>query len=182
MNDTTYSKFSFKKLSADKKAQIIELQNSESKQNFVFNRKPSIIYWVLIIASLIWFINLLLSTQSLRWENWMIWLNIGVSLPAAFLLIFSLSKVAGYFLSKKRNGYIFTPDEFIKIEDDCIQVWNLQDIEAVQVKEDLGILEVWQGTNEEVVKYDDFSEAKRLENLFDSWKPFFIPESKPFLI
>lgn len=171
MNNTVSNKFSFKKLSADKKAELIDLQNVESDQTFVFNRKLPIIYWVLLIGSLIWFGNLFMSTQELRWETWMIWLNVGVNLLAAFLFTFSLAKIVGNFTSKKRNGYVFTPDEFIKVKDDCVQVWNLQDIEAVQVKEDMGILEVWQGTDEETVKFDDFSKAKRLEDVFDKWKP-----------
>lgn len=164
------NKFSFKKLSADKKAELLDLQSGERENVFVFTKKPSVIYWILIAGALIWFVNLFFSSRNMIWESWMLWLNAAISLIAAVVLFFSLSKVLTI-LSKKRDGYIFTQDEFFNIKDDCVQVTNLKAIEAVQLKEDIGILEVWQGTHEDHIKYGDFADASKLERLFDEWKP-----------
>lgn len=164
-------KFSYKKLSADKKAELLDLQNGKGEKAFAFLQKPSIIYWILIAGSVIWIANLFFSSRNMLWESWMLWLNVGITLVASLVLLYSLSKVFAYVFSKKRDGYIFTPDEFFKIKGDCIRVTNLKDIEAVQLKEDLEILEVWQGTHEEHIKYNDFTDVGKLESLFDQWKP-----------
>ncbi|MEZ5427945.1 MAG: hypothetical protein R2747_16865 [Pyrinomonadaceae bacterium] len=175
MTDQTLTKtpktLSFRKLPPEKKEKLLRLQNSKDENVFFFPAKLSIYYWLAAAAGILWVIYLWFSSQNILWEPWVFWLNAGLTIIAVPALIFSAAKIIGFLLGKKKDGFVFTKDEFIRVKGDRLQVWSLQQLESLRVDEDLNQLEVWSGDHEERFGYREYARAKRLENLFDGWKP-----------
>lgn len=161
---------SFKKLPAEKKEQILRFHKQDSGDVFVFREKLPIIYYLIAAAALGWIAYLFYSSQNILWENWIFWLNAGLTLVAVAALVFSLSKIFAYFLIAREDGHIFTPNEFFRTKGDSIRIWNLKQLESLRVDEDPKQLEVWIGDHEERFDIRDFEKARRLEGLFDGWK------------
>ncbi len=154
----------------EKQQDLIKLQKHPGEDNFVFLHKFPVFYWVAAVAAVIWFVYLFVSTQNVRWEPAVYWLSAGVTAVAAIVFTFSFVKIVLSIVSKKSDGYIFAPDEFIKVKGDRVKVWNLKQLDSLRVDEDQTEIEVWAGEHEERFKYNDFAEAKKLAKKFDGWK------------
>lgn len=165
---TSQNKISFRKLTTETKNKLLFMQQDE-ENNFVFSEKLSYVYWLAIVGSLVWIYYIFSASQGNLWENWMFWIITAVTLLASVAFVFSLTKIVSSFVTRIKNGYVVTPDEIIKIKGDCVQIWNLREVEALRIKEEEE-LEVWMGTREERIKFSNREDARRLEKIFDSWK------------
>ena len=108
-------------------------QSKNNENSYVFAEKLAIYYWLAIAASVGWIAYLFYSSQNILWDEWVFWMNLGLTIIAVPVLALSLVKVLSSFLGKKSNGHIFTPNEFIKIKGDCVRTWNLKQLESVRV-------------------------------------------------
>lgn len=162
-------KIAFKKLPHDAQNTIIRLQRPESDR-FVFFTKLSPLYWLPIAGCAIWLFYLVFATQDYLWENWMFWIFAGATALAVLLAAYSLEKILTAKFAKLKTGFIFTPNECLKIDGGCIESWNLKEIDALRFHEDLNELELWSGSHEERIKTNQKLDAQRLTDLFDEWK------------
>ena len=167
-------KLSYRKLSPEKKKEILRLQNKNNEDSYIFADKLPILYWILIVLSAGWIGYLFYSSQNILWDEWVFWLNLGLTVVAVPVLAFSLLKVLSFFLGKKKDGLIFTPNEFFKVRGDLLRVWNLQGLDSVRVIDDEDVIEVWSDETEVRIKLADSKaeeDARTVQGLFDQWKP-----------
>jgi len=119
---------------------------------------------------LVWFGYLLFSTQGPLWEDWMFWLFAVISVIAVLMLGSSLTKLLQGMSAAIKNAYIFTPDEFITIENNSVKSVNLAEIEALTYLETDKRLELWiDGRAQKLRVYNDYK-ANQLEKVFSQWK------------
>ncbi len=163
------NKLNFKKLPLDVQKKLA-LFNRRGEDRFVFWSKPSLFSWLCVLLPLVWIAYLLYATRGALWEEWMAWLYTGLTVAAAFLFVFGLVKVLSGYAAKVKNGYIFTPNEFIKIKDNCVQSWSLTEVEALIYLEDERRLEVGIAGSEEKFKTANSFDVRKLGETFDPWK------------
>lgn len=162
-------KISFKKLPRDEQSAIIRLQRPDTGR-FVFFNRLSPLYWVPVAGFAFWLFYFLFATQYHLWEDWMFWIMASVTAVLALAAGYSLEKILASKFAKLKSGYMFTPDECLKVSGACVESWNLKEIDALRYHEDLGEIEVWTGDHEERIKTTQKLDAVRLQNAFDEWK------------
>jgi hypothetical protein len=162
-------KISFKKLPRDVQNTIIRLQRPDSDR-FVFFGRLSPLYWLPVAGAAIWLFYLGFSTQYYLWEEWMFWIFAGVTVVAVLAGAYALEKIISSRFGKLKSGYIFTPEECLKISSGWIGSWNYREIEALRFHEDLEEIELWSGSHEERIKTTQKLDAIRLCETFDEWK------------
>jgi len=160
---------SFKKLPRDVQNTIIRLQRPDSDR-FVFFSSLSPLYWLPVAGAAVWLFYLGFSTQYYLWEEWMFWIFAGVTLVAVLAGAYSIQKIIASKFAKLKSGYIFTPDECLKVSGGAIESWNYKEIDALRFHEDLKEIELWSGSHEERIKTTQKLDAMRLCDTFDQWK------------
>lgn len=159
----------FKRLPSDLQNELIALQKT-SEDHFVFLRKASPLILLPLVFLIGWIFYVWSATQQPLWENWMYWLVGGVSLlafPAAF---WAVAKFLSARLAKLRDGHLFTPNEYFRVDGRRVECHTLRNLEALRTKHDEKKLELWIGDTETMIDVDDVSQAEKLEDLFDRWK------------
>lgn len=163
------TKLSFAKLPQEIRNKLLILQR-RGDDRIVFSAKLSIFYWIGLAAAVIWFIYLFAATQNILWEDWIFWLFVGLTFIAALILVFCASKILKFYLAKLKNTYVFTQDEFMILDSDAVEAWNLKQLEAVRYLEDTKRLEVWSGERQIFVPASFEKEAHEIVDIFDEWK------------
>lgn len=148
---------------------IIRLQRPDTNR-FVFFNRLSPLYWVPIAGFAFWLFYFLFATQYHLWEDWMFWILASVTVLMALAAGYCLEKILTSKLAKLKSGYMFTPNECLKVSGACIESWNLKEIDALRYHEDLGEIEVWAGEHEERIKTTQKVDSRRLSEAFDEWK------------
>lgn len=176
-------KLHFKKLPVDVQKQLLIL-NRRGQGHFVFHPPRSIMTWLCIIVPLIWVGYVLSAAQNVLWEAWMFWTYLSVSVAAAFFFVTGLIGLFASYASKFKDGYIFTPNEFIKIKDNCIQSWSLSEVESLSYEPVTKSFEVGLPGSDEIFKAKNPIDSRGLEENFNSWKlnatgNFLSPYEKP---
>jgi hypothetical protein len=162
-------KISFKKLPRDVQNTIIRLQRPDTDR-FVFFNRLSLLYWIPVGVFIFWLLYLLSATQYYLWEEWMFWILTSVTVVLALAAGYSLEKIIASKFAKLKKGYMFTPEECLKVSGGCVESWNLKEIDALRFHEDLGEIEVWAGEHEERIKTSQKLDAIKLNEAFDDWK------------
>lgn len=163
------TKLSFAKLPQEIKNKLLILQK-RGDDRIVFSAKLSILYWVGLAAAIFWFIYLFAATQNILWEDWMFWLFAGLTFIATLILVFCAFKILKFYLAKLKNTFVFTRNEFMILDSDSVEAWNLKQIEAVRYLEDTKRLEVWSGERQIFVPVSFEKEAHEIVDVFDEWK------------
>lgn len=163
------TKLSFGKLPQELQNKLLILQR-RGDERIVFPSKLSAFYWVGLAAAIGWFVYLFAATQTILWEDWMFWLFAGLTFIASVILVFCAFKIFGFYLAKLKNTYVFTRDEFMILDSDAVEAWNLKEIEAVRYLEDTKRLEVWIGERQIFVPASFEKEAREIVEVFDDWK------------
>src|ERR1041384_299212 len=112
------NKLSFNKLPRDAQEKLRDLLDPDDDR-FVFPRGNSLLVWAGAVLPLAWFVYLIFLTQGALWEEWMFWLMAAATVIAALVLALSVARILRGALAKIKNAYIFTTNEFIKIENNC---------------------------------------------------------------
>lgn len=159
----------FKKLPPDLQSTIVRLQRPD-QDRFVFFNKLSPLYWLPVAAAAVWLFYFLFATQDYLWEEWMFWIFASVTILLVLAAAFGLEKIIASKFARLKSGFIFTPDECLKVNGGCIESWNLKEIDALRYHEDLNEIELWSGNHEERVKTSQRFDAIKLANIFDEWK------------
>jgi hypothetical protein len=157
-----------KRLPAELQESLIELQ-TPGEDRFAFLRSVSLIYIIPLVAVAIWLIYLYTASQQPLWEDWMYYLVCGISIVLITVAFLALIKLLPRF-SRLKDGYVVTRDEFLKFTGGKIEVWNLKQLDALRFKEHDNEVEVWMGDREEKIRLTQHDEARRLDDVFDSWK------------
>lgn len=163
------TKLNFGKIPQEIQNKLLNLQR-RGDDRIVFPTKLSIFFWVGLAAAVFWFIYLFSATQTILWEDWMFWLFAGLTLLASIILVFCASKILKFYLAKLKNTYVFTREEFLILDSDAVESWNLKQIEAVRYLEDTKRLEVWSGERQIFVPVYFEKEAHEIVDVFDEWK------------
>lgn len=159
----------FKRLPIDSQNALVELQRP-AENRFVFLRKTSLLILLPVVCLIGWIIYVWTATQQPLWESWMYWLIGGISVIAFPAAIWAVSRFLSTRMSKLKNGYMFTPNEYFSVKGRRLECHTLRDLDALRTKHDEKKLELWIGDVETMIDVDDVSEAEKLENLFDRWK------------
>lgn len=159
----------FNKLPKDAQTKLIRLQ-VPAEDRFVFFPRLSVFYWLAIAVGVGWCVYMFSATQDYLWEYWMFWLFVGGSLIVIPLALYSILKIILSKFAKLKSGFVFTPDECLKISGNRVEFWNLKDLEGFQFREDIKTIEIWIGKRVEKIKFEHLSDAVKLESLFDEWR------------
>lgn len=162
-------KVGFKKLPRDLQNTIVRLQRPD-QDRFVFFNKLSPIYWLPVGAAAVWLFYFLFATQDYLWEEWMFWIFASVTVVLIVAAAYGLEKIIASKFARLKSGFVFTPDECLKISSGCIESWNLKEIDALRYHEGLSEIEVWAGNHEERIKTSQKFDAIKLADTFDEWK------------
>lgn len=162
-------KVGFNKLPPDLQNTIIRLQRPD-QDRFVFFNKLSPIYWLPVGAAAVWLFYFLFATQDYLWEEWMFWIFASVTVIMVLAAAYAVKKIIASKFARLKSGFIFTPDECLKIGGGSVESWNLKEIDALRYHEDLNEIEVWTGNHEERIKTSQKFDAIKLADLFDEWK------------
>lgn len=163
------TKISFGKLPPDVRNKLLILQR-RGDERIVFPARLPVFYWIGAAAALFWFGYLFAATQNILWEEWMKWVFAGLTFIASLILVFCIYKIFKFYLAKLKNTYVFTPDEFMILDSDYVEAWNLKEIEAVRYLEDTKRLEIWSGERQIFVPARFEKEALQIVDVFDDWK------------
>ncbi|HQU84906.1 MAG TPA: hypothetical protein PKY59_17335 [Pyrinomonadaceae bacterium] len=162
-------KLSVTKLPQEIQNKLLILQR-RGEDRIVFPTKLSIFYWIGLAAGIFWLIYLITATQTILWEDWLFWIFAGLTFVASLITVFCASKILKYFLAKLKNTFVFTRDEFLILDSNAVESWNLKQIEAVRYLEDTKRLEVWSGERQIFVPVSFEKEAHEIVDVFDNWK------------
>jgi uncharacterized Fe-S cluster-containing radical SAM superfamily protein len=84
--------------------------------------------------------------------------------------VFGLVNILSVYLGKMKNGYIFTPDEFIKIKGNSVEYWGLRDVEALRYIEDENHFEAAVDGRLEIFRTTNKVDITDLLEKFNDWK------------
>lgn len=163
------NKLNFKKLPVDAQKKLLIL-NRRGEDRFVFWPKPSIFTWLCVALPLAWIAYVLYATRGPLWADWMFWLYAALTIIAALAFVFGIAKIVSVYAAKLKNGYIFTPNEFIVIKGNCVQSWGLAEVESLTYLEDERLIEVGILGHDEKFKPSNKYDVRRLGEVFDEWK------------
>jgi len=159
----------FDKLPVDVQTKIIELQ-TPAEDRFVFIPRIPVLYWLAIVAGVIWCAYLFTATENYLWTDWMFWLFAAGSLVLISLALFAVFKIVSRKFTRLKDGFVFTPDELIKTNGNRVEFWSLKELEGFSFREDIKTIEVWIGERVQKIKAENIDDARRLEQLFIPWR------------
>jgi hypothetical protein len=100
----------------------------------------------------------------------MFWICASVTVVVILAAAYAVKNIIESKFARLKSGFVFTPDECLKIGGGSIESWNLKEIDALRYHEDLKEIEVWRGNHEERIKTSQKFDAMKLADVFDEWK------------
>ena len=162
-------KVGFKKLPRDLQNTVVRLQRPD-QDRFVFFNRLSPLYWLPVAAAAVWLFYFLFATQDYLWEEWMFWIFASVTVIVTLAAAYSITKIVASKFARLKSGFVFTPDECLKVSGGRIESWNLKEIDALRYHQDPKEIEIWSGDREERIKTTQAFDAMKLADVFDEWK------------